>query len=254
MQVEFLGTGTSTGVPQIGCDCEVCRSSDARDRRLRSSVLVSAGNENILIDCGPDFREQILRSHISDLSAVLLTHEHYDHTSGLDELRCFSKNSPVNIYGESRVLDAVRRRLDYCFSSNLYPGVALLNLCEISDFQCFNIGEISVEPIRVMHYRLPIIGYRIGRFAYITDMLSMPDAEYDKLQNLDVLVINALRHTRHISHQTLHDALVAIERIAPRRAYITHVSHQMGLYVKQSTLLPSDVYLAYDTLQLEVEE
>ena len=252
MQIQFLGTGTSTGVPQIGCTCAVCRSGDERDKRLRSSVLISVNDKNILIDCGPDFRQQMLRSGTTRLDAVLLTHEHYDHTAGLDELRNFSKEMPVKVYAEPSVLANLRRRMDYCFVERPFPGVVQLDLCEISDLQSFSVGEIAIQPIRVMHYLLPIVGYRIGDFAYITDMLTLPHSEYAKLAGLDTLVINALRHRPHISHQTLGDALAVIERVAPRRAYITHMSHGIGIHAEQSLQLPANVQLAYDTLTLTI--
>lgn len=198
MQINFLGTGTSTGVPEIACHCEVCSSIDIKDRRLRTSALFSVNDKNILIDCGPDFRQQMLNSHTEKVDAVLLTHVHYDHTSGLDELRVFCRDRSVDVFLESRVAEAVRARIPYCFVEHPYPGVANLNLHEIETDQ-FYVQDIPVLPIRVMHYRLPILGYRIENVAYITDMLFMPEEEIIKLNGVDILIVNALRHTKHIS-------------------------------------------------------
>ena len=254
MRVEFLGTGTSTGVPAIGCDCEVCRSADPRDNRLRASVCVTAGGRNILIDCGPDFRQQMLRSGISHLDAVLLTHEHYDHTSGLDELRNFSKSAPVPVYAEANVLTVIREHLFYCFAEHPFPGVAQLQLQAFDAAMPFTVQGVEIVPIRVMHGRLPIAAFRIGRFAYITDMLTMPESEYPKLSGVDTLVVNALRHEQHLSHQTLDDALRIIARIAPRQAYLTHMSHGMGLHAEQERTLPAGVAFAYDGLVITLDE
>ncbi len=254
MRVEFLGTGTSTGVPMIGCRCNVCRSKDSRDRRLRSSVCLTVDDKNILIDCGPDFRQQMLRSGIDHIDAVLLTHEHYDHTSGLDELRNFSRNNPIPIYAEPNVLDIIHQRLFYCFSKQPNPGVAHLELKAIENLSPFTLFGIDIEPVRVWHYRLPIIGYRIGRFAYITDMLTIPDGECAKLSNLDTLVVNALRHKPHISHQNLESALTFIAQLNPEQAYITHMSHQIGFHEIEEKKLPRNVAFAYDGLTISVSD
>lgn len=251
MKVLFLGTGTSTGVPQIGCDCEVCCSSDSKDKRLRSSVLVTVNDKNILIDCGPDFRQQMLRYNVKRIDAVLLTHHHYDHISGLDELRSFTNYRPMPIYAEHNVERTIRRLFPYCFGENRYPGVATFNIKNIENKQ-FGLNGIKVLPIRVMHYNLPIFGYRIGSMAYITDMLTISDLEIEKLKSLDVLIINALRHTEHISHQTLNDALNVIKRVSPKRCYLIHMSHQMGLHNEVSYKLPSNVFLSYDGLQIDI--
>ena len=251
MHIQFLGTGTSTGVPQIGCRCEVCTSRNEKDRRLRSSVLFTVGNKNILIDCGPDFRQQMLRSEVERIDAILLTHAHYDHTGGIDDLRPYTARSPLPIYLEPDVARDIRLRLPYCFWEKRYPGIPNLTLTEIGESP-FTAAGISVIPIRAMHFELPVLGFRIGQAAYITDMLTLPESEYEKLNDLDVLVINALRQTPHISHQTLESALRVIDRTAPRRAYLTHISHQMGLHDAVSAQLPDGVYLAYDGLVLDV--
>ncbi len=251
MKILFLGTGTSTGIPQIGCDCEVCQSSNPKDKRLRTSLLLKIDNVNILIDCGPDFRQQMLRYKVKHLDAVLLTHHHYDHISGLDELRSFTGNKSMPIYAEQYVEDSIKRMFPYCFGTNRYPGVATFDIHNI-DNKLFSVCNNKIEPIRVMHYNLPIFGYRIGNVAYITDMLTISDAELDKLKSLDVLIINALRHTEHISHQTLNDALDVIQKVSPRKAYLIHMSHQMGLHDEVSKQLPENVYFAYDGLELEI--
>ena len=213
MQVTFLGTGTSTGIPQIGCTCPVCTSTDPRDSRLRTSAIVEIEGKNILIDCGPDFRQQMLRFHIKRIDAVLVTHIHYDHTGGIDDLRPFGENGTVPIYLEPSVAEGIRNRLPYCFADHRYPGVPNICLQEIG-LSPFLIEGIEIVPIRVMHYKLPILGYRIGRFAYITDALTIPESEYEKLKDIDVLVVNALRKKPHLSHQTLADALRIIDGAA----------------------------------------
>ena len=244
MQIEFLGTGTSTGVPQIGCKCEVCTSLNIKDNRLRASALFSVDNKNILIDCGPDFRQQMLRSGIENIDAVLITHAHYDHTGGIDDLRPYCAHFPVPIYLEPEVAGAIRTRLPYCFSDKRYPGIPDLQLIEI-DTEPFEIQGIPIIPIRAMHFKLPVLGFRIGRAAYITDMLTLPESEYNKLKDLDVLIINALRHTEHISHQNLKSALQVIERIAPKNAYLTHMCYQIGLNEVKSRYLSHFLYFSY---------
>lgn len=251
MKILFLGTGTSTGIPQIGCECEVCKSSNSKDKRLRSSVLISDEDKNILIDCGPDFRQQMLNYDIKHIDAVLLTHHHYDHISGLDELRSFTYTQPMPIYMEQNVADSIKRIFPYCFGENRYPGVAQFDI-KIIDNTPFEIFGRDIIPIRLMHYNLPILGYRCGNVAYITDMLTISDEEMEKLKSLDVLIINALRKNKHISHQTLQDALNVIERVSPRKTYLIHMSHQMGLHDEVSKQLPENVYFAYDGLQIDL--
>ena len=251
MKILFLGTGTSTGIPQIACNCEVCQSSDSKDKRLRTSLLVTVENKNILIDCGPDFRQQMLNYNVRNLDAVLLTHHHYDHISGLDELRSFTNSKSMPIYVEQNVEDTIKRLFPYCFGDNRYPGVASFDIRIINNTP-FRVADNDVMPIRVMHYNLPIFGYRIRNMAYITDMLTISDVEIEKLNSLDILIINALRHNPHISHQTLADALDIIRRVSPRKAYLVHVSHQMGLHDEVSKQLPENVSIAYDGLQIDV--
>lgn len=250
IQITFLGTGTSTGIPQIGCTCPVCTSTDPKDNRLRTSAMISVNGKNILIDCGPDFRQQMLRSHLRRIDAVLITHIHYDHTGGIDDLRPFGENRMLPIYMESSVAEGIRNRLPYCFADHRYPGVPNIMLQEIG-MEPFTIEEITVTPIRVMHYKLPILGYRIGGLAYITDALTIPETEYEKLKGVEVLVINALRKQPHLSHQTLNEALQVIGRVNPREAYLVHMSHHMGLTAEVEKELPPHVHFAYDGLTIE---
>jgi phosphoribosyl 1,2-cyclic phosphate phosphodiesterase len=248
MNLLFLGTGTSTGVPQIGCNCRTCTSTDPRDERLRASVLFTIGDKHILIDCGPDFRQQMIRYKVTDLTAILLTHEHYDHVSGLDDVRPMGN---AQIYAEKKVLNTILRNMPYCFSENRYPGVPRIQLHEIDDNN-FEIEGIKVQPIRVMHARLPILGFRIGNIAYLTDVKTIELKAIEQLQNLDVLVINALRHKEHIAHLTLEEALETARRINARKTYFTHFSHDIGLHEEISNILPKNVYLAYDGLSLQL--
>lgn len=251
MKIRFLGTGTSTGIPQIGCKCRVCSSNDPKDKRLRTSALFNVDGKNILIDCGPDFRQQILDAGVDRLDAVLLTHKHYDHIAALDELRLFSRDGGVNLYLEENVAETVHAHLPYCFSENPYPGVAHFDM-HIIENTPFVAAGIPVTPIRVMHYNLPILGFRIGNVAYITDMLYMEDEELDKLSGLDLLVVNALRHKPHLSHQSLSDALSLVRRVCPRKTMLIHMSHDMGLHSEESSKLPTGVEFAYDGLEIEV--
>jgi phosphoribosyl 1,2-cyclic phosphate phosphodiesterase len=253
MKIRFLGTGTSTGNPEPGCCCEVCTSSDSRDKRFRTSVLVETEGKRILIDCGPDFRMQILEALKKDcftkLDGVLLTHEHYDHMAGLDDLRTFCRNGAVDIYAESSVVKSIRKRLDYVFRKDKYPGVPDLSLHEIQN-KPFDIAEIEIIPIRLMHGNLPIFGYRIENFAFLTDLKTIPESEYGKLKNLDFLVINALRPSEHISHQNIESALFQIKKINPNQAYLIHMSHQFGLHSKMEKEMPENVFIACDGLEI----
>lgn len=251
MRVKFLGTGTSTGVPEIGCKCEVCQSSDKRDKRLRASILIQKEDKNILVDCGPDFREQMLSVDFVPITGLLITHEHYDHVGGIDDLRPFSRFGDIEIYAEDYVCDILKQRIPYCFTENKYPGVPNIELNKIVN-KSFSIEDITIEPIRLMHYRLPIFGYRIDNFAYLTDLKTIPEEEYNKLKDLDVLVMNALRIQEHISHQNLEEALENVKRIGAKKTYLTHVSHQLGLHKDIEADLAPNVFLAYDGLEIEV--
>lgn len=247
MNIRFLGTGTSTGVPHIGCDCAVCKSDDVRDCRLRASLLVTEQERKILIDCGPDFRQQALAADIRHLDAVLITHEHYDHMWGMDDLRTLGDS---HIYAEDRVLTVLQGNMPYCFGENKYPGSPTLHLHTLLPFHTYDIAGIHVTPLRVMHASLPILGYRLNNVAYITDMKTMSEEVLEYLEELDVLVINALRHTQHPSHICLEEACEWANRIGAKRTYFTHCSHDMGLHAQVEKTLPKGMFLAYDGLVL----
>jgi len=253
LKITFLGTGTSQGVPVIGCGCKVCISADVRDKRLRSSVLVEQGELGVVIDTGPDFRQQMLRSGCSKLNAVLFTHEHRDHISGLDDIRAFNyiQKSPMDVYGEERVMRALNSSFPYVFAEKKYPGIPQVRMHTIST-EAFQIGEMEVIPIRMMHYRLPVLGFRLGDFAYLTDGNYIPEAEKEKLCGVKHLVVNALRRETHISHFTLSEAVSLIEELSPQMGYLTHISHQMGAYAELEKELPSRIRSAYDGLVLEL--
>lgn len=258
MELTFLGTGTSTGVPQLRCGCEVCRSTDPRDSRLRTSALVETGGKRILIDCGPDFREQMLRHGVRSvddrLDALLLTHQHYDHVGGIDDLRpyCYGIEPGFPIYCQGDVARDLRARLPYCFSEHPYPGVPRIDLHEIKAGIPFQAAGVEVLPLGVNHYLLDILGFRIGALGYVTDAKKIPDATVEALKGVDTLVINALRHTEHISHLSLEEALEMVRRIGPRVAYLTHISHQLGLHAEVEPALPEGVRLAYDGLKIQI--
>ncbi len=253
MKITFLGTGTSQGVPVIGCGCKVCISADVRDKRLRSSVLVEQGGQGVVIDTGPDFRQQMLRCGCSKLNAVLFTHEHRDHISGLDDIRAFNyiQKSPMDVYGEERVMRALNSSFPYVFAEKKYPGIPQVRM-HIITTEPFQIGEMEVIPIRMMHYRLPVLGFRLGDFAYLTDGNYIPEAEKKKLYGVKHLVVNALRRETHISHFTLSEAVSLIEELSPRMGYLTHISHQMGAYAELEKELPSRIRSAYDGLVLDL--
>lgn len=248
LQIEFLGTGTSTGVPQLRCGCEVCRSADARDKRLRCSAIVRYQGKSILIDCGPDFRAQMLRASEDKLDALLISHIHYDHVGGIDDLRAYCANHHFPVYARQDVIDALRHQLPYCFAKHPYPGVPLLDFKAINDDQPFMVDGIEVHPIPVMHYKLPILGFRIGPLAYITDCKTITDEQMERLHGTPLLVINALRHEPHLTHMNLEETLAVVRRIAPGQAYLTHMSHGIGLHADTDSTLPLNVHLAHDGL------
>lgn len=256
MKITVLGSGTSTGVPEIGCTCPVCTSTDSRDKRLRCSGLVEVNGVRILIDCGPDFREQMIRlNDFKAIDAVLVTHEHYDHVGGLDDLRPFCRFRDVPVYAEAYMAQHLRERIPYCFTEHPYPGVPRIVLEEVVPGQSFTVSnmggnQVEILPLRIMHGKLPILGYRIGRMAWITDMLTMPETEYEHLQGLDVLVMNALREKPHPTHQTLAEAIGNVKRLAPKETYFIHMSHHVGLHAEIGSLLPPNMHFAYDGLTI----
>lgn len=254
MKVTFLGTGTSQGIPIIGSDHPVCLSDNPKDKRLRVSVLLEWDDLTILIDCGPDFRQQLLRTTCTQIDAVLFTHEHSDHTAGLDDLRPFYfRQGNIQTFAHQRVIDALSTRFGYIFETkNKYPGVLTLDVHPISN-RPFLIQNKKITPIEVFHHKLPVFGFRIENFAYITDAKTVPDQEIEKLNGLDVLVINALRKESHISHFNLEEALAFVERVGPKKAYLTHISHHMGFHEEVQANLPKHVFLAYDELELTIE-
>ncbi|MBR4301070.1 MAG: MBL fold metallo-hydrolase [Bacteroidales bacterium] len=254
MKITFLGTGTSQGVPVIGCRCAVCESLDSKDKRLRTSALIQVDDKNILIDIGPDFREQMLRSSVRHLDAILITHAHRDHVAGIDDIRPFNyyQKAPIDIYARDNAIVAIRRDYSYIFEKHIYPGLPEANLVEVSGKASFDVDNINIMPIEVMHKDLPILGYRIGDLTYITDANYISDQELEKLKDTKVLVINALRIETHFSHFSLSEALQIVNRIKPERAYLTHMSHEMGFYNEVSRSLPQNVFLAYDGLEIEV--
>ena len=257
MRVTFLGTGTSQGVPLIGCECPVCTSVDPRDKRWRVSVLVETRGKRLLIDAGPDLRQQMLRAGVRSLDGVLLTHEHMDHMAGMDDLRAFSfSHEPpraVPIHGDASTLRAVRRVFDYAFREHKYPGVPQFDLRTI-DRTPFSAEGVMVVPIEVMHMHMPVLGFRIGGFTYITDAKTIVPEELDKVRGTDVLVLNALREKEHYSHLNLQEALDIVKEVRPGQAWFTHISHMMGKQAEVDTRLPADVRLAYDGLVLELPD
>jgi len=252
MKVTFLGTGTSQGVPMIACNCSVCQSLDSRDKRLRSSVYIETDKLAMVVDTGPDFRQQMLREKITRLDAILFTHDHIDHTAGLDDVRAYNhlQKKAMEVYAEDYVLETLRREYSYVFAKKKYPGVPKIHLNEIST-QAFKIQNQLIEPIRGMHFKLPVLGFKVDNFAYITDMNFISDEEIEKIKGIDILVINALRIEKHISHFNLEEALAVIDKAKVKQAYLTHISHMLGHYSDLSKRLPDHVSLAYDGLSLK---
>lgn len=255
MKITFLGTGTSQGVPVIACECNTCISPDQHDKRLRTSLLLETKDTTILFDAGPDFRQQMLREHVTKLDSIILTHEHKDHIAGLDDVRAFNYKSQdaIDIWAEERVQKALRKEYSYVFSEYEYPGIPKMRLNNVTD-EAFTIKDIHIQPIRIFHYRLPIYAFRIGNFAYITDANYISEESKEKLFGVKYLVINALRKEKHISHFSLREALDLIREISPKKAWLTHISHQMGLHADVSKELPSGIWLAYDGLSVKCEE
>jgi phosphoribosyl 1,2-cyclic phosphate phosphodiesterase len=254
VKVTFLGTGTSQGVPVIACDCNTCTSDDPRDSRLRTSLLLQTEDLNIVFDAGPDFRQQMLAVKLTKLDGIILTHEHKDHIAGMDDVRAFNYKSQdaIDIYAEERVQKAVKREFSYVFAEYQYPGIPKMRLNDIGSHN-FKIKNLEIIPLRLFHYRLPILGFRVGDFAYITDANYIPEETKEKLIGVKYLVINALRKEKHISHFSLMEAINHATEISPKRAFITHISHQMGRYKDVSGEIPSGILLAYDGLSVSFD-
>jgi phosphoribosyl 1,2-cyclic phosphate phosphodiesterase len=253
LKVTFLGTGTSQGVPVIACNCDVCTSKNPKDKRLRSSILVESDKTTIVIDTGPDFRYQMLRAHVQKLDAVVFTHSHKDHIAGLDDVRAFNykQQSAMDVYANQEVQEALKREFYYIFSDFKYPGIPLLNIHDIG-LNPFSIRDIDLLPIEVMHYKLPVLGFRIKDFTYITDAKTVSETEKLKIKGSKILVINALQKEKHISHFTLTEAIEFAQEIGAEQTYFTHISHRLGKHDDISQELPKQIELAYDSLNFEI--
>lgn len=263
MRIVFLGTGTSCGVPVIGCQCEVCQSTDPRDKRTRCSVLVETDDTRLLIDCGPDFRQQILPQPFRRIDAILITHAHYDHMGGMDDIRPYCQFGEINVYADPQARQGLLEMLPYCFAEHRYPGVPAIQLHEILPHEPLSFGDLSVVPFTVMHGQLPILAYRISpnastdaprqAFAYITDMKTIDETEMDYLRGVKVLVVNALRFTKpHHSHQLVDDAIAFARRVGAERTFLIHSCHDIGLHEEVNKKLPAGIELAYDGMAIDV--
>jgi phosphoribosyl 1,2-cyclic phosphate phosphodiesterase len=253
LKITFLGTGTSSGVPMIGCDCEVCSSTDKKDNRLRSSILVESANTRIIVETGPDFRYQMLRARVRKLDAVLYTHPHKDHLAGLDDIRAYNffSRKAMHIYADSLTEEALRRDFYYAFTDTKYPGIPELEMHTI-DLEPFVVGDIPVQPIQVWHLKMPVLGFRFGNFTYITDANRIEEDEKEKIRGSEVLVLNALRQKKHISHFSLEEAIALVRELKVPKAYFTHISHQLGLHAEVEAGLPEGIHLAWDGLVINV--
>ena len=252
MKLTFLGTGTSCGVPTIGCQCYTCRSNDPHDKRLRCSALIETDTTRVLIDCGPDFRQQIMSQPFRKIDAILITHAHYDHMGGMDDIRPYCQFGEINVYADPIACQGLLQMLPYCFAEHLYPGVPTYDIHRIEPMKCFKIGETEILPLPLLHYKLGILGFKIAQLGYVTDCKTMPDETIEKLQGVDTLGLNALRIKEHLSHLNLEQALELIDVIKPRVAYLTHISHQMGLHGDIENILPANVKMAFDGLEVTI--
>ncbi|MFN8322480.1 MAG: MBL fold metallo-hydrolase [Chitinophagales bacterium] len=253
MQVTFLGTGTSGGVPLIACCCAVCQSTDLRDKRLRTSILIETDNLTISVDCGPDFRQQMLREKVKHLDAILMTHQHKDHTGGLDDIRSFNfiNKKPIDIFCDYPTELGIKEQYGYVFTETDYPYLPKMNFHRVADKE-FHIGSLSVIPIEVMHASMPVKGYRFGNFTYITDAKTIAPKERDKMRGTKILVVNALRYENHYSHFTIDEALELIEDVNPELTYLIHMSHQFGFHEEMEAKLPAHVRVSYDGLKINI--
>lgn len=254
MKLTFLGTGTSCGVPTIGCNCHTCISTDPHDKRLRCSALVETENTRLLIDCGPDFRQQIMPQPFRRIDGILITHAHYDHMGGMDDIRPYCQFGEINVYADPLARQGMLEMLPYCFAEHRYPGVPAIQLHEIHKHEHLHIGDFDIVPFEVMHHNLPILGYRIGPLAYITDMKTINDEEVPYVEGAEVLVVNALREKPHHSHQTLGEAIAFARRIGAKQTWLIHSSHDIGRHAEVNAKLPADIQLAYDGQTLEIED
>ncbi len=254
MKFTFLGTGTSQGVPMIGCKCEICTSSDAKDQRLRSSLMVDSGTHRLVIDTGPDFRQQMLREGVDSLDCVVFTHEHKDHIAGLDDVRAFNylQRKPMDVYASLQVQTALKREFFYIFNGDNYPGIPKINLHTITN-EPFQVAGIQLLPIPVMHMNMPVLGFRIGNFSYVTDANFISEESKSLIRNSEVLVLNTLRIEKHVSHFNLAEAMELVDELKPKITYLTHISHQLGLHELIENELPENIRLAYDGLVVEVD-
>lgn len=252
MQLTFLGTGTSAGVPELGCNCKVCTSLDPRDKRTRSSLLIEHQDKKLLIDCGPDFRYQAIREGFSSVDALLLTHAHFDHIAGLEEMRPLTRNKALPVWCEPYVANQLRNRLAYCFQMQGTGYAAEMHLCEF-ETSPFELAGVTIEPIRLLHHRLPICGFRFGKLAYLTDFTEISDEELEKLQGVEYLIIEALRQTEHIAHISMPQALAYIGRIGATQNWLIHMNHQFGLHEEIQQILPANVTVAYDGLKIQID-
>lgn len=252
MKLTFLGTGTSCGVPTIGCRCHTCTSTDPHDKRLRCSALVETKQTRLLIDCGPDFRQQIMPQPFRKIDGILITHAHYDHMGGMDDIRPYCQFGEINVYADPKARQGMLEMLPYCFAEHRYPGVPAIQLHEIHKHEPLHIGDFDIMPFEVMHHDLPILGYRIGPLAYITDMKTINDADVPYVEGAEVLVVNALRQKPHHSHQTVDEAIAFARRVGARRTWLIHTSHDVGRHGEVNSLLPADIQLAYDGQVIEI--
>jgi len=251
MKLTFLGTGTSCGVPTIGCQCHTCSSTDPHDKRLRCSALIETDETRLLIDCGPDFRQQIMPQPFRRIDGILITHAHYDHMGGMDDIRPYCQFGEINVYADPIARQGMLEMLPYCFAEHRYPGVPAIQLHEIHKHESFRIGDLDILPFEVMHHDLPILGYRIGKLAYITDMKTMADEDVKYVEGCETLIVNALRSKPHHSHQTLEEAVSFAQKIGARQTWLIHSSHDIGRHAEVNSNLPPDIQLAYDGQVIE---